>query len=272
MYGIENVSQVFELYMGVTVFMPMFLVCVIYSFCHGDEIGRKRLAFIIILSVLLIFNNLSFRLIGKLTGTETYYRFIWAVPILPVIAWAGTKAVMERKKLWEKLAVCVLAVALFRGGTSTFLTEGSIGVPENIYSLPDDAVQVCEVIEQDKDKERPVVIFDLECQLAARLYDPKLVWGISRKAYQEYNNIDGYENVKKKYRAEKAMIHAVNFGVKDEGKRLSGALKKKKVDYIVTFTAYGMDSYFAEAGYGLVDVRGERSIYARIESDLEVNQ
>lgn len=272
MYGIESVGQVFETYMGPTAYLSLFLVCIVYGFCHGDERGRKRLIFAVILSVLFIFNGLSLRLMGKVTGITTYYRFIWAVPVLPMIAWVGTKAVMERKKLWEKAAVCVLLLALFGGGTSTFLTEGSIRVPENIYNLPGDVIAVCEIIDKHKEKEHPVVAFESESQTRARLYDPTLVWAISRKAYQKHNNAEGYEEVSKKYRPQKAIIRAVNHGMKDEPERLAEALAKEKVDYIVTFSSFGMDAYLEQVGYGLVDSTGTRSVYARKENDLEVNQ
>ena len=101
-------------------------------------------------------------------------------------------------------------------------------------------MRVCDIIEQDKKKEQPVVAFDLECQMMARLYNPSLVWGISRNANQDYDNAEGYEGVKKSWRAQKSMIRAVNHGMKDDAERLSRALEKKQVDYIVTLNVYGI--------------------------------
>lgn len=268
---VENVVQVFQVYRGGAMFLSVFLACVIYGFCYGSETRRKRLVFIFILGILFVFNEISLKIIGKLTDVSTYYRFIWAIPILPVIAWAGTKAVTERKKRWEKAAVFFLLCLFLCSGRSTFLTEGSVRIPENIYNLPNDVIQVCDIIEKDKDKERPVVAFDFECQMSARQYDPLLVWAISRKAYQNYDNIEGYENVRKRYRAEKALMNAVNHGNKDEKKRLLRALRKRNVDYIVTLNVYEMDDYLAQIGYELVDHTEARSVYARTEN-MEVHQ
>lgn len=262
---VESVAQVFQTYMGTTMFLSVFWVCVIYVFCHGDAGTRKRLLFTMVFSILFVFNDLALRVMGKLTDIGTYYRFLWAIPILPLIAWAGTKTVMERRKLWERAVVAVLLLALFCGGMSSFLTEGSLRVPTNIYNLQEDVMQVCDIIEQDKKKDQPVVAFDLECQMSARLYDPSLVWGISRRAYQEHNNAEGYEGVKKSWRAQKSMIRAVNHGMKDDAKRLSRALKRKQVDYIVTLNAYEMGDYLSQVGYALVGSTGNRSVYARIE-------
>lgn len=262
---VESVVQVFQTYMGATMFLSVFWVCVIYVFCHGNGNGRKRLLFVLLLSILFIFNDLSMRVMGKLTDIGTYYRFIWAVPILPLIAWAGTKTVMERKKFWEKAVVVVLLFAMFRGGMNTFLEEGTVRVPTNIYNISEDVMRVCDIIEQDKDKERPVVVFDFECQMMARLYDPSLVWGISRRAYQEHDNPEGYEDVKKSWRAQKSMIRAANHGMKDDAERLSRALDRKQVDYIVTLNAYDMGDYLSQVGYGFVETTGNRSVYARIK-------
>lgn len=272
MYVVESVRQVFETYMGATMFLPMFLVSAIYIFFQSDGAGRKRLLFVSALSILLVFNRVFLELARKVTDIRTFYRFLWAIPFLPVIAWAGTKVVMERKKFWKRAAVCVLLLALYKGGTSTFLVEGSVRVPENIYNLSEDVIQVCDIIEQHKSKEHPVVIFDIECQMRARLYNPSLVWGIRQVVYQNYNNTDDYKTVKKRYRAEKAMLHAVNYGVKGQARRLSRALKKKKVDYIVTLTSYEMDAYLERVGYELVDSTGIRSVYAKKQQDLEVEQ
>ncbi len=264
MYNVENIQQMIQTYGGFTMFLPAFLICVIYAFCSTKESEKKRLTFVFLLSILFIFNDLSIKLVGRITGIATYYRFLWAVPILPMIAWAGTKAVSEREKLWERAMVLGLLACLFWGGKNSFVVEGTIRIPENAYNLAEDVIQVCEMIEKDKDKERPVVIFDLGCQMQSRLYDPSLIWGISRKAYQTHNNTAGYEDVKK-YIAEKAMIRAVNYGIKGEEERLSKALKKKKVDYVVTLTLYEMSDYLEQVGYELLGTTLERSVYVRKE-------
>lgn len=262
MYGVEGIQQIFKTYAGETVFLQAFLICLIYGFCSGRESGRKRVLLMFLLSVLFVFNNLSIKLLGKVTDPATFYRFIWAVPILPLIAWAGVKAVYSREKRWERAAVLGLMFCVFWSGRSSFVTEGTIRVPENVYNIPEDVIQVCQVIDRDKKEQSPVVIFDYECQMWARLYDPSLVWGIRRNAYQFHNDMEGYENAGK-YKHEKIMIHAVNYGVKGEQEKLSKALDKKDVDYIVTPTEFQMDAYLEEVGYQLVDTAGRRSVYAR---------
>ena len=72
MYGVENLMQTFQAYAGTTMFLSAFWVCVIYVFCYGKESGRKRLLFVFILSLLFVFNDLSIKVMGKITDQSTY--------------------------------------------------------------------------------------------------------------------------------------------------------------------------------------------------------
>lgn len=262
MYGVEGIVQTFQTYAGSTLFLALFLICLLFCYCTGEDIARKRIAIISVLSVLVVFNNISMKIVGKITSLSTYYRFIWALPVIPVIAYVAARVITERKKWMDKAVVTAVVFLVFWGWKSSFITEGSFQLPGNKYNLPNDTVAVCDIIKEDKSKECPVVIFDMEMQLSARTYDASLIWGISRNAYMNHNDMEGYENAGK-YRNEKIMIHAVNYGVQGESKKLSRALAKKEVDYIVTFTSFGMDAYFDSIGYELIGIGGDRSVYAK---------
>ncbi len=257
-----DIIQTIQDYMGETIYLPMFLCCLLICYCTGKKDSRKRILWLSVLGILAIFNNVSIRVIGKFTDTITYYRFLWAVPVLLAIAYVITKAITGLRKIWEKAVVLGVVLLLSWGFGSSFVTEESLRFPENKYNLPAEAIAVCDIIAQDKDEERPVVAFDMGTQLASRAYDPSIVWGIRRKAYIEHNDMEGYEEAGK-YKADKVLIHAVNYGVQGEGELLKKALSKRKVDYIVTFTGYGMDAYFEGLGYSLVGRCGEKSVYGK---------
>ena len=264
MYGIEGIVQTIREYAGESAFLPVFFICLAACFCSAGEKGKKRIASLFCLSVVFVFNNLAMKVLGKFADTSTYYRFLWAVPLFLVIGHAVTKAVAGQKRLWQKAFVAALALIVFFGWKGGgFFTEGSLRVWENEYDISGELMGAYRLIEGDAKEESPVVIFDMEAQMASRIYNPSIRWGISRNAYVKYNDAEGYKNVEKRYRPEKALIHAVNFGMQTESGRLGKALRKKKVDYIVTFTAFGMDAYFDGLGYGLIGESGSRSVYAR---------
>ncbi|MCI9530638.1 MAG: hypothetical protein HFH38_02610 [Lachnospiraceae bacterium] len=262
MFQIEDIAQMVQAYMGETIYLPIFLCCLLFCYCTGKETSRKRMLLSALLSIVLVFNNFSMRMIGKVTDIITYYRFLWAVPILFIIAYTVTKSIYGHKKPLDKAVAIGFALLLFLGWGSSFLTESCRWFPENKYNLPSETIAICDMIAQDKSTERPVVAFDMGTQLSARLYDPSLVWAIRRTAYTQHNDTEGYGSAGK-YRPDKILIHAVNYGMQGEPKRLSHALSKKKVDYLVTFTSYGMDAYLEGLGYPLLGRCGEKSVYAK---------
>lgn len=259
MYNAENLIQVFQNYAGTTVFLILFPICLFYCYLTGKQEDKKRFLLIISLSILLIFNDISKALIETLI-TGTYYRFLWAVPILLLTAYMITRILTERKKGAEIVVILIITSAMLFYNSGTFPSIASL--PDNKYAVSDDVIQVCDIIEQDKDKDRPIVIFDLEMQLSARTYNASFIWGISRNAYMNCNDLDDYESAGK-YRNQKIMIQAVNYGVQGEGDVLAEALLEKNVDYLVTFTAFEMDEYFEEIGYVLVGRSDSRSVYGK---------
>lgn len=268
MYGVENVFQTFQNYGGTTMFFPLFFVCLIYCYRKAEETGKKRLVWYGFLAVLILFNDISRKIIGKFTDVSTYYRFIWAVPVLIVIAYVFCCVWKSSKGKKEKALVLVLSFFALILGQSSFLYQDCFRLPPNEYNVSNDVLETCDIIKEHKQKERPVVIFDLEIQMSARLYDPSLIWGISRKAYIEQNNMEDYHSAGK-YKNQKILIQAVNYGDKSAGEDLRNALRKGKVDYIVTSSDYDMDEYLQQLGCEVAGRSSTRTVY--FNKDLEGN-
>lgn len=266
MYEIENVFQTFQSYGGTTMFLPIFFVCLIYCYCKAEEAGKKRLIWYGILAVLFVFNDVSRKIIGKFTDVSTYYRFIWAVPVLIVIAGIFCHILENSKGKREKACILVLSCFVLLLGQSSFLYQGCFKLPGNEYNVSDDVLKTCDIIKEHKQEERPVVIFDLEIQMAARLYDASLIWGISRKAYIEQNNMEDYHDAGK-YKDLKILIQAVNYGDKSAGEDLRNALRNRKVDYIVTSSDYDMDEYLQQLGCEVVGRSTTRTVYFNMDSE-----
>lgn len=262
----DNLIQILQKYSWGTVFLILFLIGLLYCYLTGSKESRKRLLLLIGLSILIIFNDIALNIIKKF-DSATYYRFLWGIPIILLSAYVILKLTEERKNRGER-AVIFVVIAIMIWNSSTFLGQGSLTLPENRYSISDDVIQVCDIIGQDKEQERPVVIFDLKTQLAARTYDASLVWGISREAYLDYEDSGSDADISE-CQDEEILIRAVNYGYQDGSAILSKALAEENIDYIVTKTEFEMDSYFAKAGYELVGKSETRSVYGKSRNSVE---
>ena len=101
----------------------------------------------------LILNQLIYRVITKLGEGSTYYRFLWMFPVSLLAAWFLLKILERVESGWIK-AVCVIMagclVFLYSGmGTSEWFR-----LPENIYQMPEDQIQIADLIDEVTDGER----------------------------------------------------------------------------------------------------------------------
>jgi len=101
----------------------------------------------------LILNQLTYRVITKLGEGSTYYRFLWMFPVSLLAAWFLLKILERVESGWIK-AVCVIMagclVFLYSGmGTSEWFR-----LPENIYQMPEDQIQIADLIDEVTDGER----------------------------------------------------------------------------------------------------------------------
>lgn len=260
MYNVENVIQTLQTYVGEAVYLILFSCSLLYICLKVEKENKKRIFIIIGFGILFVFNDFSRNILERFSG-GTYYRFLWMVPFIMVIAYVTVRVMSEQKKACGRiLIVFAVLIMVFQG--SNFFIGSTLRLPENKYNILNDVIQVSDIITEHKKIERPVAIFDLELQLPIRTYDASIIWGISRGTYMNYEKYEDYEQAGN-WRDEIILIRAVNCGIKEETDVLAEALEAKNVDYIVTKTSFGMDEYFAEVGYGLIGRSDSRSVYGK---------
>ena len=212
----------------------------------GGTTGKKAVI-ALGLSILFVFNELAYQLMGRITEAKTYYRFFWMLPVLFLIAYELTVLIASNNKGKMAAAAAVLAVCLVSGSNFFFLNRQNLNRPKNIYGLDPDAVTVAEQIMADWDKsgskEQPTAAFDMYLEYQVRTYEPRILWGISRKAYL-YQAEHGYDHLK--YTRQQPVIAAVNEGIQKNGARLRKCLDQIGIDYLVIRTVFDMDSYLSD--------------------------
>lgn len=246
-------ADVFRQYHGDSLYLAAFAVSLAFLWWRDHKtrsgtVGKKAAA-AVVLSIVFVFNEFAYRIVGRLTDATTYYRFFWMLPVLFVTAYVFTKVFTEGKKRDRILAAGILAGCLVVGTNLFFLNREHVNRPKNIYGLAPDTITITEEIMADweagrgKENESPVAAFDMYLEYQVRTYEPRIVWGISRKAYL-YQAEHGYDH--KKYVRQQHMIAAVNEGIKKDSRTLRRSLDKSGVDYLVIRTAFDMDSYLSE--------------------------
>lgn len=258
MYGIFMECWVsLKLYFG-NPFLPIILLAsaVYLTVCEKDI--RKK----IILGILPIVVLAGFLLpITKIVyvaafddGSDTYYRILWLMPMYMVIGYAACKLIFSfgsKVKQRVALAVCLVIVAMT--GSFVYLNQ-YMSAAENLYHIPQDVIDVCDVITPADSTQRIRAVFPSELVHFVRQYDTNILMPYGREMiatqWDYYNAVyDAYEKPE-----------VINAQV------LLEATRQAKCLYIVVRTDRKVDVNLVTMGLKLVDTVGDYLIY----SDPEV--
>ncbi len=185
MYGIFMECWVSaKLYFG-NPFMAILLVISALYIAIFEKDLKKR----IILGILPIVILLGFLFpITKIVyvaafdeGSDTYYRILWLLPSYLVMGYAACKLIFSfEKKLHQRLAlVAVLLVAVF-SGSLVYLNQ-YMSVAENMYHIPQTAIDVCDVIAPKDGEPRIRAAFPSELVHFVRQYDTDIIMPYGRE-------------------------------------------------------------------------------------------
>lgn len=127
--------------------------------------------------------------------------------------------------------------------SAAFAADGDGEQSSAGFDTDGDGKQSSAAFDTDGGGELPSAAFDMYLEYQVRTYEPRICWGISRKAYL-YQAEHGYDY--KKYARQQHIIAAVNEGIRKDGSVLRRCLDKTGIDYLVIRTEFDMDDYLSE--------------------------
>lgn len=252
-----NIFSILQMYNGTTWFIFLFLAAVAYLLWKGDKEARKKILIVLAGSVVLIFNDLSLYVVSKVVGSETYYRFLWMIPLVPILGYMIVDLFIRQKTALKKtLAAVMAAVLLILGGTSC-LDRDSFKAPAQVHYVDPEIVKIAELIEQDKDKEYPMVAAPINIAMPIRLTNSNIRNYIKRNTYLKEGNITGKSNSQVRQRR----LYRIVNGERLSAKQLKRNIKWESIDYIIIATEHQMDDLMVRAGCSILAETGNFTIY-----------
>ena len=144
-----EILEIFKAYNGTGYYCLLFIAAVLYLWFTEEDRNIKVILVIIPSVIQVLFFIPLFYLIYNKLDEGTYYRMLWLLPMTLVIAYAGVKAIGTHTRLGVLMMVIILAFS----GTCVYTSAG-VTKAENIYKLPDEVVQICDMIRPEEGKER----------------------------------------------------------------------------------------------------------------------
>lgn len=243
--GMAFVKACFEQFQNGGVFIGLFLAAIAVLGIRRHRQWGMFLACFTILLFLTVFNPLLITgIVSKLHMDAEYYRFLWILPIAVVTAYGLTRLLFVRKKKllsYMILAVC-LALLLFPGKT---ILGRELALADNLYKVPDELIEVCEVIKKDFEACQEEGIFYPEEQLrvAAEFewivlmnqYDPSIELTLTYEGVSQLRALEEteYSELPVSLQCRRRIMYGLLDGMDQEGTALSDAFNVSRTHYIV---------------------------------------
>jgi len=173
----DTILEIFKAYNGTGYYCMLFIICLIYLwFVEEDKRIKALLVYAPTVIQLLFFIPFFYMIYVKL-DSETYYRILWLLPMTVVIAYAGCKLI----GVHTKIGLALLSVILVMSGTyvykSVYMTKA-----ENAYHIPQEVVDVCDMIKPEEGRERVWAVVPLDMIHYVRQYTTEIQLAYGRES------------------------------------------------------------------------------------------
>lgn len=249
--GIKYLLECLNRYNAGTGYLLLFLCLIIFLFIKGNELEKKIFMPLGVIMAVTVFNPVFPVILSKFTDVSNeYYRFFWIAPVIVLVPYMMAKVIIyiidnykllkdspdeniKEKKIENVYAPVILMIlVLLFASNSAYFKEFKIA--ENIYKIPDELINITEIIHEDSEDEYPKAFFDYEYNMMVRQYDPKMLLTIDREDYiyaaaNDYTTDMIYDNEHPQYR-----ILAYLFRYQPmENKTLLDGLDMTSTEYVV---------------------------------------
>lgn len=247
--GMTFVKVCFSLFQGEGYFLYLTAVCLIYLLIRKKEPWKSFWGLYGAFLVLIVFNPLIWRVVDLLGMDDEYYRFLWLIPVTPLAAYALATLVTKLQKRTLRLLALVGAVGVIVfTGKSIF--SRSWEPMDNIYKIPDEVIEICEIIRADCDKDQPVVASDFDLSVLINQYAPEIDLILS---YREIADIQELREINDENDGPTCRLMHVIIDEKDHDEGyLKSALSNGNVDYVVVHRGHNARSYIAQSQCKLI--------------------
>lgn len=150
----QEVLDIFKNYNGTGYYCILFLIGLIYLWFTEEDRKTKCLLVYAPAVIQILFFIPYFYLIYNKLDEGTYYRILWIMPMTVVIAYSACKVIGRH----TRIGLAMVSVLLIISGTYVYKSV-YMSKAENLYHIPQEAVDICEMIKPEEGEERIWAVF-----------------------------------------------------------------------------------------------------------------
>ncbi|MGL5260445.1 MAG: hypothetical protein ACRC7V_10085 [Lachnospiraceae bacterium] len=168
--------EIFQAYQGSGFYSLLFIICLCYLWVVEKE-KKIRYLFIYVPAIIqILFFIPLFRMGYQVLDQETYYRILWLLPMTIVIAYSGVKLIGKH----TRAGLVLVSIFLVIGGSYVYKNP-YITKAENLYHLPQETIEICDMIMPEEGRERIWVVVPDELIHSVRQYTTRIQLAYGRE-------------------------------------------------------------------------------------------
>ncbi len=250
---------IWQLFWGSGYHQYLLLIAAVYLLLFHRKKRSTRQVLVYSACVLLIFFcPLSAKVIVFCIGGNVYWRVLWLLPTVPVIALAATEFLRSRHSKLLQTVLLLVCCGVIAVSGKDMISDGNYTRTANAQKVPDDIAQICDLINARADEdglEDYRVIGDEYLASYLRVYDPSVQQGYGRWGRGVVNN---------------SCRHVYHLMKKEEPRRyrrIARFAKKGKCDFLVISVPDDKTQKIERFGYVEIGMIGEYRIYQLKETE-----
>lgn len=179
----QDVQNYIQKYINGSPLVYFYLVSLMFLCFRGKE-KRRMIVYPSLLIMAVILNPVLYGLLWMKLITYAFWRMLWMIPVIPVIACAVIELGSLVKKEWVCPVLTMLFIAvLFITGDNIYSQPGVFVKAENAYKIPEDSCEIAE--ELLALEEEPVVLAPSSIYCYLRQYNGRIhmIYGRDAEGY-----------------------------------------------------------------------------------------
>ena len=248
-WGLNFVGECFRRFQGEGIFFYIFAAALVYLLLREKSEWKKSFFSYIVVLFVTIFNPLLITpFIDKLGLEDEYYRLVWLLPITIFIAWFAVAASEKCKKRWLRF-LCYGFFFLLIAFPGKSILASNWGLAENLYKVPDELIEICNVIHQDSTDtdESPKAAMDFDLIVLMGQYDPSIELTLAYSDVSFLASQVDNENFAEQYppgmQSQMHIYRVLREGQMIDGMEFAGALAWTDTDYVVVRRDFPLMDY-----------------------------
>lgn len=174
----------FKKFIGTGFYLVLLVVAIGYLLWKKNE-NRQFAAWVPIGVIILFFNPIAILFLYRQFMWGTYWRMLWMVPLVPVLAYVGVELICKRQKIVERVLVFLVVACIFVCSGKFMYTDERFEKKQNFFKIPTVAIDIAQHIILYSGDWYPTVIVpnELYCYIRQYTSNVRLLYGRDAEGY-----------------------------------------------------------------------------------------